>query len=151
MHLIAEHDVLANQELAKDTRRLAVLTLQDSAGIKALTVFATFFIPPTFVSSLFSMPLFDWGSEDTEPWMERLLLYLTVTGPLILFIFAIWGLLVLMRRLRRKKVIRKSQLTTRYNHSQDSEVISLVSKRMSGTSTSGDSELFLERSPTRLD
>jgi Mg2+ and Co2+ transporter CorA len=74
VHLIAEHDTLANQELAKDTRRLAVLALQDSAGIKALTIVATLFIPPTFVSSLLSIPLFDWGSGGIEPWMKRVLL-----------------------------------------------------------------------------
>jgi hypothetical protein len=151
VHLIAEHDVLANQELAKDTRCLAVLALQDSAGIEALTIVATFFIPPTFVSSLFSMPLFDWGSGDAEPWMKRLFLYLTVAGPLTLSTFAIWGLLKLVRRLKHKKEIKKSRLMTRCSTSHGSEVNSLVSNRMCGTSISGDSEALFGRFSTRLD
>jgi hypothetical protein len=151
VHLIAEHDVLANQELAKDTHCLASLALQDSAGIEALTIVATFFIPPTFVSSLFSMPLFDWGSAGAEPWMKRLLLYLTVTGPLMVLTFAIWALLILVRRLKHKREIKKSRLTTRCSNSQGSEVISLVSKRMSGTSTSGNSEALFGRFSTRAD
>ena len=145
MHLIAEHDVLANQELAKDTRRLAVLALHDSAGIKTLTIVATFFIPPTFVSTLFSMPLFDWGSGDTEPWMKRLLLYLAVTGPLMLLTFAISGLLILVQRFQQKKELKKSQLMTCSSNSQRSEVISLVSKRTPESSVSGELVALFER------
>ncbi|RDW66955.1 hypothetical protein BP5796_09704 [Coleophoma crateriformis] len=150
VHLIAEHELLANQELAKDTRRLAVLAQKDSAGIKALTIVATLFIPPTFVSSLFSMPLFDWGSAGTEnhtggteTWKNRLLLYLTVTGPLMLVTFSVWGLLILVWRLKQKKEVKQLRLKARCSTSQGSEVISLVSKRMSGISTSGDSEALL--------
>lgn len=152
MHLIAEHNVLANQELAKDTRCLAVLAQQDSAGIKALTIVATFFIPPTFVSSLFSMPLFDWDSTgpenhtgSTDAWKKRLLLYLTVTGPLTLITFSIWGLLILVRRLKQKKETKQSQLMNYCSTTQGSEVISLMSKRMSGTSVSRDSEALFSR------
>lgn len=147
MHLIAEHNILANQELAKETRCLAVLALEDSASIKALTIVTTFFIPPTFVSSLFSIPLFDWGASNAEDhtggtahWIRRLLLYLSVTGPLMLLTFAVWGVLILVRKLKHKKEIKQSRLIKRRSTSQGSEVISLVSKRTSEISTSKDSE-----------
>jgi hypothetical protein len=132
LHLNAEHGSLANQELAKDTRRLAMNAQQDSANVEALTFIATFFIPPTFVSSLFSIPWFDWVSTDNgnhagtaAPWVKVLLFYLGVTTPLMLVTFSIWGLLVLVRKHRRNKEIQ-SRLTTPSTSSQGSEVICLL-------------------------
>ncbi|KAL3419912.1 hypothetical protein PVAG01_08411 [Phlyctema vagabunda] len=155
VHLIAEHDVVANQDLAKDARYLAVHAQKDSAGIKALTIVATFFIPPTFVSSLFSMPLFDWDSDGaenhtggTETWKRRLFVYLTVTGPLMLVTFSIWGLLVALQRRKQGKEFKQSRFILRCSTSPGSEVIALMSKRTQEMTVNGDSEALISRYST---
>lgn len=156
MHLIAEHDVLANQELAKNTHCLAILARKDAASIKALTIVATFFIPPTFISSLFSIPLFDWDSAGSEhctggkmPWMKRLFLYLTVTGPLMLLLILTWGIIILLQRHKHRNKAMQSKLSKQSSSSQGSEVMSLLSQRLSKSSASGDAEDLLGRLSTR--
>ncbi|KAK8078899.1 hypothetical protein PG994_002706 [Apiospora phragmitis] len=88
LHLVTENDSLASQGIAKDAHRLANLAHKDSTSIKALTLVATLFIPPTFVASLFSTPLFDWvtadGSSAADKVGKSALLYITITGPLML-------------------------------------------------------------------
>ncbi|KAI1738994.1 hypothetical protein F4680DRAFT_154434 [Xylaria scruposa] len=137
VHLIGENDILINQDLAKDAHYLAILARKDSESIKALTTVATLFIPPTFVSSLFSIPLFDWNTTDTvtatEPWMKRLLIYLSITAPLMLVTFFILGLMGLWRRLKQRKEIEGSALPTRLTNSHGTEVVCLLAKRKSAT------------------
>ncbi|KAK8054984.1 hypothetical protein PG993_000211 [Apiospora rasikravindrae] len=100
LHLVAENDSLANQGIAKDAHRLANLAHKDSTSIKALTLVATLFIPPTFVASLFSTPLFDWitadetsAGDNTTKGGKSALLYIAITVPLMLVTFFVWGLL----------------------------------------------------------
>lgn len=151
MHLVAENDSLAKQGIAKDSHRVANLALKDSTSIQTLTIVAMLFIPPTFVASLFSTPLYDWMTAD-----ERLagegrtnggksaLVYVAITGPLMLVTFLVWGLMTVFRRLRCDRELRHSRLMMGHSDGYyKSEVISLVNRRASGmleSSASGHSE-----------
>lgn len=115
--------------------------------MKALALVATFFIPPSFVSSLLSIPLFDWEPSDDSndlkaavSWGERFLLYLSITGPLMIVTFFIWGLLVHGQKLIHKKG-PPSENIEQHPSSHGSEVLSLLAKRTvdSPSSVSGDS------------
>lgn len=145
MHLIAEHDVLANYELANENRALIILAHQDLSGTEALTIVATFFIPPTFVSQLLSPPLLDWDSagsgdenntaDSKEAWKRKLRLYTFITVPLMLLTFSVWEVQIFVGRLKQKKE-KRLQPMTRVGISQGAEVISLMSMRMSRGSSS---------------
>lgn len=114
--------------------------------MKALALIATFFIPPSFVSSLLSIPLFDLVSADDKnnvgvsmSWGRRILLYLSITGPLVIVTFSIWGLLVHGRKLRQKGKSPAGN-AKKHTNSHGSEVMSLLARRTmdSNSSWSGD-------------
>lgn len=114
--------------------------------MKALALIATFFIPPSFVSSLLSIPLFDLVSADDKSqveasmsWGRRVLLYLSITGPLVIVTFSIWGFLVHGRKLRHQGE-KLSENVEQHADSHGSEVMSLLARRTmdSRSSWSGD-------------
>ena len=118
--------------------------------MKALALVATFFIPPSFVSSLLSIPLFDLESADDKShteaamsWGERLLLYLSITGPLMIVTFSIWGLLLHGKKLRHRGKTPARNIEQRAS-SHGSEVMSLLARRTidSRLSVGGDSGIF---------
>ncbi|KAF2261048.1 hypothetical protein CC78DRAFT_363997 [Lojkania enalia] len=53
----------AAQEDNRIMMQLADLTLRDGSTMKLLAFLGTIFLPATFVSSFFSMPLFDWEAS----------------------------------------------------------------------------------------
>lgn len=161
MHLVTEHDSLANQGIAKDAQRLADLAHKDSTSIKALTLVATLFIPPTFVASLFSTPLFDWitadessAGDETTKGRKSALLYVAITGPLMVVTFFVWAVLTLCRKSRRHRETQESRLMMSSSEARyKSEVISLVEKRTSEgpePSASGGSETSVKDDPRRV-
>ncbi|KAK7968839.1 hypothetical protein PG988_007912 [Apiospora saccharicola] len=160
LHLVTEHDSVANQGIAKDAQRLADLAHKDSISIKALTLVATLFIPPTFVASLFSTPLFDWVTADessavdeTTKGRKSALLYIAITGPLMLVTFFVWVVLTVCRKSRCNREVKRSRLMVgNPDVHHKPEVLSLVEKRTSGTSEfsyNGGSETFFGDVPDR--
>ena len=127
-----------SHEMAKDSRLIALASHKDSASMKVLSVVTLFFLPGTFVSSLFSMPLFNWGDSNTEGdtkvevWWPRLLIYISVTGPLMLFTFSVWAFWMLLRRIERRKQRGDAQEKLNDQHGI-SEVSALTLKRMSSS------------------
>ena len=105
-------------EIARDSRLLALAAQRDSSSMKSLAVVTMFFLPGTFVSSLFSIPLFDWDTSDPtqkyrrEYWVPIISLYATTTLPLTLLTFAVWGFWLWVQSLqnRRQREAARAQL-----------------------------------------
>lgn len=66
--LINQRESRLNLRIADQQSRLALISRQDSMSMKTLTMLGAFFLPGTFLSSLFSMSFFkfDNGEETTE-------------------------------------------------------------------------------------
>ncbi|KAJ3546270.1 hypothetical protein NM208_g1637 [Fusarium decemcellulare] len=135
LHLIGEQGNLASRGLAQDSYSLAMLARKDTSMMKGLAFLAAVFVPPAFVSSLLSIPLFDWGStgEDAEgsspPLGTKVLIYLSITGPLMLITFAIWGIFLCWERSERRVRFDTSESTGYQEAAERSEMISLIAKR----------------------
>jgi hypothetical protein len=76
--------------------------------MKTLSIVTMFFLPGTFVSSLFSMPLFDWDATNSSygnpaVWKPRLGIYMAITAPLTLLTFTIWGLCTFLQTLGKRR------------------------------------------------
>lgn len=88
--------------MAKDSRLLAEASKRDSASMKFLTLVSVFYLPGMFVSSLFSIPLFDWDDGKAvvraETWGPRLGVYLIVLVPIMIGTVAIWGFWMMVQR-----------------------------------------------------
>ena len=97
LHLIGEQENLTSRDIAKDSQSLAMLARDDTSVMKGFAFLAAVFVPQAFVSSLLSIPLFDWGSPDEGSkdtilsLGTKILIYLSITDPLMLITFPIWG------------------------------------------------------------
>ena len=91
------------QSDAEYTAAIAVDTKRDSIAMKTIAVLGIIFLPGTFVASLFSINMFDWGisvpnntasSDDpvsSELTVSRSMwIYWAITVPLTLVTFVVW-------------------------------------------------------------
>jgi cell division protein FtsB len=90
-NLVAQRDNEKTHEMAEIQRDIAASTMNDSFAMRTIAVMSIAFLPGTFVSSFFSISIFDWqapaGSSVLSP---RFWIYWAVTLPLTLVVFAIW-------------------------------------------------------------
>jgi hypothetical protein len=133
-HLISVSDATTSNEIARDTRLLALAAQRFTASMHTLAIISVCFLPGTFVSSLFSMPLFDWQNQDQgsskgggkEVWRNRLALYAAVTGPLMFLTYLGWWAWMYLLSLREP---RQWTPPTNLTGSQAPESESLASRR----------------------
>jgi len=78
-------------EIAKDSKSIAAASRRDSASMKTIAVLTTAFLPATWVSSFFSMPLFNWNAAAGQSVLgDRFWVYWTLTLPLTVIVMAAW-------------------------------------------------------------
>jgi hypothetical protein len=74
---------------------IAISMQRESLSLKTLSLVTMFFLPWTFVATLFSSPLLNWNqdqSKSTEKTVDGWFwIYWAVTIPLTLLNFEIWG------------------------------------------------------------
>lgn len=73
--------------------QIAVETRADSTAMKAIAVLTMCFLPGTFVSALFAMPMFHWDAESrSDVVSHRFWIYWAVTIPGTLSVLFVWRL-----------------------------------------------------------
>jgi len=108
-HLVAQNDAFLGQQMASDCRLVAMASQRDSSSMKVIAVVTMCFLPGTFVASIFSIPLFDWDTENRrsmyrqEFWLPRFKVYLAVTLPLMALTFAIWTFWIFLQSVKNRK------------------------------------------------
>ena len=122
--------------MAQDSRLLALAAHRDSSSMKSLAIVTMFFLPGTFVSSLFSIPLFDWdalpdlaSAYKLARWRPILTTYLAVTVPLTALTFGIWGLWLYAVNVQRRRSSKEAEVVLRKGK-QKSEVEVVLEKKM---------------------
>ncbi|KAF1958899.1 hypothetical protein CC80DRAFT_21866 [Byssothecium circinans] len=79
------------QEENKLSRTVAENSKRDSAAMKTIAIVTLFFLPPTFVATLFSMSMFNWDSEEPGTKLSSYFwVYWAVAAPLTLAVWLIW-------------------------------------------------------------
>ena len=94
-NIIAQHEQELSRELTKAslqlgeaTRQIAEDSKRDSTSMKAIAAVTMFFLPGTFVASLFAMPIFSWNATaGGDVISHRIWVYWAVTIPLTLITF----------------------------------------------------------------
>ncbi|KAF3034854.1 hypothetical protein E8E11_004446 [Didymella keratinophila] len=80
---------LANQRTAADTARIAEQTQRDSASMITIAAVTLVFLPGTFVCTIVSTNLFDFGEEGLQASRQWYIL-LAVALPLTIIVVAVW-------------------------------------------------------------
>lgn len=90
-NLVAQRDNKDNLKLAKISTEIASVTKDDSFAMRTIAVMSILFLPGTFVSSFFSMSMFDWQAPEGGSVLSSLFwVYWAVTVPLTLAVFSVW-------------------------------------------------------------
>ncbi|CAN9385152.1 unnamed protein product [Alternaria alternata] len=80
-------------ELARIQTTIANTTKEDSYAMRTIAIMSIIFLPGTFVSSFFSMDMFDWQApKGTSVVSFRFWIYWAVTAPLTAVVVSIWFL-----------------------------------------------------------
>jgi hypothetical protein len=89
--------------------------------MKLLALMTTIFLPGTFVSGLFSTPMFSRESKDTvedtvvKIWKPGLFLYFAVSLPLLVMTLLIWGLWTFGHKLKTERYVRATRKRLSHN------------------------------------
>ncbi|KAJ4294273.1 hypothetical protein N0V90_007963 [Kalmusia sp. IMI 367209] len=105
----------ASCQIASDSRRIAILTRRDSTDMRIIAAVTLIFLPGTFVATVFSTGLFDWGHGDPTPAGDgddaggRLIskyiwVYFMLTGALTAVVLVAWGL---FSWVQNRKMVRR--------------------------------------------
>ena len=107
----------ASCQIASDSRRIAILTRRDSTDMRIIAAVTLIFLPGTFVATVFSTGLFDWGHGDPTPagsdgdddgggqMISRYIwVYFMLTGALTAVVLLAWGL---FSWVQNRKMVRK--------------------------------------------
>jgi hypothetical protein len=100
------------QHIAEESRQIAWATRSDAQSMKLLALMTTIFLPGTFVSGLFSTPMFQREPKDTvddtivKVWKPGLFLYFAVSLPLLMMTLLIWGLWTFGHKLKNERYVR---------------------------------------------
>jgi hypothetical protein len=90
-NLVVQRANRKTHEMAEIQRRIAVSTMDDSFAMRTIAVMSIAFLPATFVSSFFSMSMFNWQAPAGTPIVSsRFWMSWAVTLPLTLVVFSIW-------------------------------------------------------------
>lgn len=89
--LITQRDQNQNLRIANDTHTLARESKRDSTAMKAIAIVTMFFLPGTFLSSLFAIPVFDWDAlHGNQVVNGRIWVYWAFTIPLTILVVALY-------------------------------------------------------------
>ncbi|KAI0384083.1 hypothetical protein F5Y04DRAFT_235340 [Hypomontagnella monticulosa] len=112
-NLISQQENILNLEIARSSRELAAASRRDSSSMKIIAVITTLFLPGTFISALFAMPLFDWSALTMGGVVtDRFWVYWAVTVPLTLLIIIPLGFYAWYQTRKHKAAVEEVRNTT---------------------------------------
>ncbi|KAI9870322.1 MAG: hypothetical protein M1830_004380 [Pleopsidium flavum] len=89
-NFMQQKDNLTNIGVAADSRSIAQASKRDSSAMKTIAVLTMVFLPGTFISSLFAMPLMQWQNDVVLT--SRFWIYWAITIPLTFLVLLLWAI-----------------------------------------------------------
>ena len=85
-------DSRLNLDVAKSSASIAAASKRDGSVMKSISLLTMIFLPATFVSTLFAMPLFNWNADHISAVATpHAWIYLAVALPLTVAVVAVWS------------------------------------------------------------
>ncbi|KAK4460342.1 hypothetical protein QBC42DRAFT_229727 [Cladorrhinum samala] len=110
-NLISQQDSSVNIGLAADSKELAAASKRDSSSMKIIAILTTLFLPGTFISTLFAMPLFDWESSSLSDVANggHFWFYWAITIPLTMLVMGFFGLYAWYQEREKKRSVQRAR------------------------------------------
>jgi Mg2+ and Co2+ transporter CorA len=101
-----------SRELAEESKTLArnsiILTevaTEEARAMKMLALVALFFLPPTTIAAIFTMPFFDWSQNRSGPFVSsRFWIYCVTAALLTMTTVAVWYIWIKRTKVRKLQV-----------------------------------------------
>ncbi|KAK2804489.1 hypothetical protein FQN50_006564 [Emmonsiellopsis sp. PD_5] len=139
-NLVAQRDNKDNLRLAKVSTDIANTTKDDSRAMRTIAVMSIAFLPGTFVSSFFSMDMFNWqAAKDEAVLSSRFYIYWAVAVPLTLVVIIVWFFW-----------LRSTNKHDKYTLNSDSDVRGEAAKFSTLISKSSPSPAWYRKARTRF-
>ncbi|KAK2750779.1 hypothetical protein FQN55_001789 [Onygenales sp. PD_40] len=139
-NLVAQRDNKDNLKLAKVSTDIANTTKDDSRAMRTIAVMSIAFLPGTFVSSFFSMDMFNWqAAKDEAVLSSRFYIYWAVAVPLTLVVFIVWFLW-----------LRSTNKQDKYTLNSESDIRGEANKFSALISKSSQSPAWYRKARTRF-
>lgn len=93
---MSRRDASLSMQIARTSRDVAASSQRDAASMKTVAIVTMFFLPGTFVATLFDIPLLGWASDESSGLTASgrvtpgFWLYWAVAVPLTFATFAVW-------------------------------------------------------------
>ncbi|EPE27499.1 hypothetical protein GLAREA_04290 [Glarea lozoyensis ATCC 20868] len=91
---MAIKEAITNGQVAKTSAIIAKESKKDSSAMKAIAVLTMFFLPGTFLATIFAMPVFNWEDSNSPAIREGFKYYWAIAIPITFLVLVIWGLSV---------------------------------------------------------
>lgn len=123
--MMAHHDNKNSIDLATSTHQISKASYRDASSMKTLAIVTMFFLPGSFVSALFSMPMFDWDKAKSAPrsigvaLLPQFSLYWVITLPLTIATFCLY--FIWLWYLKRERV-QEGEIVSNDKKSDNSDV-----------------------------
>ncbi|KAH8194203.1 hypothetical protein TruAng_011634 [Truncatella angustata] len=89
-NIIAQVESRVNIDIASQQHVLANASKRENNSMKTLAILGSIFLPGTFISSMFSMPFFNFDSDMNGPVSNSLWIYFVILVPLTVLVVGIW-------------------------------------------------------------
>jgi hypothetical protein len=112
---VSANDSASAHHIAEESRQIAWNSRSDAQSMKLLTLITMIFLPGTFVSGLFSTPIFQHDSGNAVEgtavtiWKPGLFLYIAISIPLLMMTLLVWGLWTFGHRLKNERHIKSAR------------------------------------------
>ena len=127
--LAAKLDSAGMRRMAEDSRTIALAAKKDSASMKTLAVVGIVLLPGTFISSLFSMSMFDWQSEKYIS--DKFWIYWAITIPLTIITVGLWHYMTE----KQNEIDRKAVMAAEKDRRLDEEAAAIELEEVSTGNT----------------
>jgi hypothetical protein len=104
----------SSYQIASDSRRIAILTRRDSTDMRIIAAVTLLFLPGTFIATVFSTGMFEWGSDGAAPdgnegghskiVSRYIWVYFMLTGALTFLVLVAW---VLFSYVQNRKMMKQ--------------------------------------------
>ncbi|KAK3990647.1 hypothetical protein QBC44DRAFT_358303 [Cladorrhinum sp. PSN332] len=112
-NMIAQQDSKANISIASDSKALAEASKRDSSAMKIIAILTTMFLPGTFISALFAMPILNWDVPSvSEVAGNHFWFYWAVSVPLTGVVMAVLGAYAWYQGRKNRIKVQKAREST---------------------------------------
>ncbi|KAK4187030.1 hypothetical protein QBC35DRAFT_553131 [Podospora australis] len=138
--IIDQRESRLSLEIAVQQQRLANSSRQDSISMKTLALLGAFILPGTFLSSMFSMPFFNFDSDMNGSVSSPLWIYFILMVPLTLIVVGAW--ILFDRASKKKKPEEDLEEAESLLHALEARITARTLRRRTGLNPTGSGDIM---------